>query len=59
MVAASPESFTGQYLRPLLERASVHPELVEGLPSRPKRGRRKVAASDEDATDRIGERFAL
>jgi excinuclease ABC subunit A len=46
-VAASPESFTGQYLKPLLERASVKPTVVETKPKRPARSR-KVAAADED-----------
>jgi excinuclease ABC subunit A len=46
-VAATAESFTGQYLKPLLERASVKPTVVEVAPKRPKRTRR-VSASDED-----------
>src|SRR5438552_12753523 len=46
-VAASPESFTGQYLKPLLERASVKPEVVETKPKKVSRARR-AAASDED-----------
>jgi excinuclease ABC subunit A len=45
-VAACPDSFTGQYLKPLLERASVKPEVVESKPKRPKRTRR--VADDED-----------
>jgi excinuclease ABC subunit A len=51
-VAASPESFTGQYLKPLLERASVKPEVVE---SAPKKAKRKTAKSsvDEDQPDLI------
>lgn len=39
-VAASPESFTGQYLKPLLERASVKPTVVEAKPKRVTRARR-------------------
>jgi hypothetical protein len=39
-IAAEPRSFTGQYLRPLLERASVRPELVERRSA--KQRRRKV-----------------
>jgi excinuclease ABC subunit A len=46
-VAAEPKSFTGQYLKPMLERASVKPEVVEVAPKRPKRARR-ASASDED-----------
>jgi excinuclease ABC subunit A len=46
-VAATKESFTGQYLKPLLERASVKPTVVETKPKRPARSRR-VTASDED-----------
>ena len=46
-VAATAASFTGQYLKPLLERASVKPEVVEVAPRRPKRAR-KVSAADED-----------
>jgi excinuclease ABC subunit A len=40
-------SATGQYLKPILERASVKPKVVESRPKRPSRSR-KVAASDED-----------
>jgi excinuclease ABC subunit A len=50
-VAATKESFTGQYLKPLLERASVKPEVVETKPKRPARSRR--AAVDEDEPDLI------
>jgi excinuclease ABC subunit A len=32
-IAAEPKSFTGQYLRPLLERASVKPQSSEEQPS--------------------------
>jgi len=36
-------SATGQYLRPMLERASVKPIVVEAKPARPKRSRKTVA----------------
>ena len=38
-VAATSESFTGQYLRPLLERASVKPAVVESAPAKPRKRR--------------------
>jgi excinuclease ABC subunit A len=47
-VAATKESFTGQYLKPLLERASVKPTVVETKPKRPARSRRVAASDDED-----------
>jgi excinuclease ABC subunit A len=50
-VAATKASFTGQYLKPLLERASVKPTVVETKPKRPARSR-KVAV-DEDEPDLI------
>ena len=50
-VAATRESFTGQYLKPLLERASVKPTVVETKPKRPARSRRVVV--DEDEPDLI------
>src|SRR3954464_8677703 len=46
-VAATKESFTGQYLKPLLERASVKPTVVDVQPKRPKRSR-KVEAEEPD-----------
>ena len=46
-VAASPDSFTGQYLKPMLERASVKPQVVESRPKKPTRSR-KVAAEEPD-----------
>lgn len=52
-VAASPESFTGQYLKPLLERASVKPEVVEAAPKKAKRKTAKTSA-DEDQLGLIG-----
>jgi excinuclease ABC subunit A len=50
-VAATKESFTGQYLKPLLERASVKPMVVETKPKKVPRSR-KVAV-DEDESDLI------
>jgi excinuclease ABC subunit A len=50
-VAATKESFTGQYLKPLLERASVKPMVVETKPRKVTRSR-KVAV-DEDEPDLI------
>jgi excinuclease ABC subunit A len=44
-------SATGQYLRPILDRASVKPKVVEVAPKRPKRSR-KVPV-DEDESDLI------
>jgi excinuclease ABC subunit A len=49
-VAAAPESFTGQYLKPLLERTSVKPQLVEVKPSRPRRSR-KVLVEEPSGED--------
>jgi excinuclease ABC subunit A len=46
-VAATAESFTGQYLKPLLERASIKPVIVDAAPKRPKRTR-KVTADEPD-----------
>jgi excinuclease ABC subunit A len=40
-------SATGQYLRPILERSSVRPELVEGRVLKPKRTRRKASEPEE------------
>jgi excinuclease ABC subunit A len=51
-VAAEPKSATGQYLKPLLERASVKPEVVESKPKRPKRTR-KVADDEDELPDLI------
>jgi excinuclease ABC subunit A len=53
-VAAEPKSATGQYLKPLLERASVRPEPVEGRKvSRPKRKRSPALDAGEDQPDLI------
>jgi excinuclease ABC subunit A len=46
-VAATAESFTGQYLKPMLERASIKPVIVDAAPKRPKRTR-KIAADEPD-----------
>jgi excinuclease ABC subunit A len=45
-IAAVPVSATGQYLKPILERASVKPKVVEVKPTKPKRAR-KVVEEDE------------
>jgi excinuclease ABC subunit A len=46
-VAATAASFTGQYLKPLLERASVKPKVVEVAPKRVKRARKVAVTEDE------------
>ena len=46
-VAAVAESATGQYLRPILERASVKPVVVEVQPKRVKRSRKVTVDEDE------------
>jgi excinuclease ABC subunit A len=46
-ITREPSSATGQYLKPMLERASVKPVVVDVKPKRPKRSRR-ASASDED-----------
>ncbi|WP_308516079.1 excinuclease ABC subunit UvrA [Sphingomonas flavescens] len=46
-IVEAPESATGMYLKPLLERASVKPEIVETKPKRPARAR-KVAVEEPD-----------
>jgi excinuclease ABC subunit A len=59
-VAAEPKSATGQYLRPLLERAhqlehakaGETPDLIRGAASKTKKPRRK-RSSDEDQPDLI------
>jgi excinuclease ABC subunit A len=50
-IAQAPLSATGMYLKPMLERASVKPVVVESKPSKPKRSR-KVSV-DEDEPDLI------
>ena len=51
VIADTPISATGQYLKPLLERASVKPVLVDVKPKKPKRARK--LAVDEDEPDLI------
>jgi excinuclease ABC subunit A len=51
VIAGVANSATGQYLKPILERASVKPKVVETKPKRPTRSR-KVAV-DEDEPDLI------
>jgi len=46
-VAKAPSSATGQYLKPMLERASVKPTVVESKPKKPARSR-KVVVEEED-----------
>ena len=46
-IAGVAESATGQYLRPMLERASVKPKVVETKPVRAKRTR-KVSVDEPD-----------
>src|SRR5206468_7917219 len=46
-IAGVAVSATGQYLRPMLERASVKPKVVEVAPKRPKRAR-KVEPEEPD-----------
>jgi len=50
-IARVANSATGQYLRPMLERASVKPKVVESKPVRPKRSRKVTV--DEDEPDLI------
>src|SRR5438105_1080605 len=46
-VAEEPLSATGQYLRPILDRASVKPKVVEVQPKRVKRARKVTVDEDE------------
>ncbi len=46
-IVEEPSSATGQYLRPLLERASVKPVVTESKPKRPKRARKVTIDVDE------------
>jgi len=53
-LAACPDSFTGQYLKPLLERASVKPEVVETKPKKAARSTRvKAKVEEADQPDLI------
>jgi excinuclease ABC subunit A len=51
-VAETAASFTGQYLRPLLERAAVKPEVVVSKPHRSPRAKSRSVPADE--ADLIG-----
>jgi excinuclease ABC subunit A len=46
-IATEPKSATGQYLKPMLERATVKPVIVATTPKRPKRSR-KVEPEEPD-----------
>jgi len=46
-IAAEPKSFTGQYLKPMLERASVKPKVVETKPKKLPRSRKVTVEEDE------------
>jgi excinuclease ABC subunit A len=46
-IAEAADSATGQYLKPMLERASIKPVIVETAPKRPKRTR-KVEPEEPD-----------
>jgi excinuclease ABC subunit A len=52
-VAAEPKSFTGQYLKPLLERASVQPMKRQASKSKTRSSRAKSRGTDEDQPDLI------
>ena len=46
-IGEAPLSATGMYLKPMLERASVKPVVVESKPSKPKRSKRISVEEDE------------
>jgi excinuclease ABC subunit A len=46
-IVEEPSSATGQYLKPMLERASVKPVIVDVPPKKPKRSR-KIAVDEPD-----------
>lgn len=48
MVVAEARSFTGQYLRPLLERASVRPVAMQAKPTRTRSPRAKSRGAAEE-----------
>ena len=52
MIADVAVSATGQYLKPILERAEVKPKLVETKPKKVPRARKVMV--DEDEPDLIG-----
>lgn len=47
MIAGVAISATGQYLKPILERASVKPKVVESKPKKVLRSRRITVEEDE------------
>jgi excinuclease ABC subunit A len=47
-IASVPISATGQYLKPILERASVKPKVVETKPRKPARSRRVTVEEDDE-----------
>jgi len=47
-IVKQPLSATGQYLKPMLERASVKPVVVESKPKKVTRSRRVAVSDDED-----------
>lgn len=47
VIAEQPISATGQYLRPILDRASVKPKVVETKPKKVPRSRRVSVDEDE------------
>jgi excinuclease ABC subunit A len=47
-IAAAPLSATGEYLKPMLERASVKPVVVASKPVRVKRSRKAIVEEDEE-----------
>ena len=49
-IAREPLSATGQYLKPMLERASVKPVVVESKPKKVSRSRKPVLSGDEGVT---------
>ena len=52
-IVEAPESATGMYLKPMLERASVKPKLVETKPRKPTRSSRAKSTELEDEPDLI------
>jgi hypothetical protein len=43
----APESATGRYLKPLLDRATVKPVIVDAAPKKAKRSRKATSQEDE------------
>ena len=52
-IAQAPLSATGQYLKPMLERASVKPVVVDSKPRKPTRSSRAKSREVEDEPDLI------